>query len=189
MLTRRNVLAGACVLFPTMSSQTSTKGKVLTVQENFSKCIQFVLAHEGGFVNHPRDPGGATKYGITKRTLEAFYGRPVTVQEVRDMPRSVAETLYERQYWPPFSSLPAGLDLCAFDFGVNAGPGRSLQHVAQRRLVKGGFKDDMKSVIDSFCSTRIAYYRTLNTFPTFGRGWLKRVEASRQAAYALLPAT
>lgn len=159
------------------------------MQENMERAIDFVLEHEGGFVNHPKDPGGATNYGITKRTLEAYFGRPFTVQDVRNLSVDTAREIYERQYWAHFSGLPAGLDLVAFDFGVNAGPNRAMRHVNMRRRLDGTFPPDMKAVIDNYCRTRLEFYQTLRGYPIFGRGWTRRTEAARRAAHAILDAT
>jgi len=147
----------------------------------FEACLPVILAAEGGFVNDPRDPGGATNFGITRRTLAEWRGRPVSVAEVRAMPVAEAGAIYRARYWATCGcdALPAGLDLMVFDFGVNAGPGRA------RRLLREAGEGSPAERIERFAAARIAYYRALPSFAVFGRGWLKRVEQVRRRALAM----
>ena len=94
------------------------------MKDNFVKSLHHVLKSEGGFVDHPDDPGGVTNKGITARTYENFLGGPVDVQMMRDIPDNHVEEIYKDMYWEVVRAddLPAGVDLCVFDFGVNAGP-------------------------------------------------------------------
>lgn len=90
---------------------------------------RWVLEYEGGFVNHPRDPGGATNMGITRRTLAAWRGHPVSVQDVRDLTKSEAMAIYKAHYWDAVQGdrLPRGLDYAVYDYAVNSGPGRAAR--------------------------------------------------------------
>ncbi|HEY7821399.1 MAG TPA: glycosyl hydrolase 108 family protein, partial [Acidimicrobiia bacterium] len=98
---------------------------------NFPKCLAVTLTHEGGYVNHPRDPGGATNLGVTHKTLAAHLGRPVSKQDVRNLTQGDVEPIYRRGYWLPVKgeNLPHGVDLAVFDFGVNSGPSRSAKYL------------------------------------------------------------
>lgn len=102
---------------------------------NFERALAHVLAFEGGFVNHPLDPGGATNLGITRAMLARARGRPVTVAHVRALTRAEAASIYRRFYWNAVRAddLPGGLDLAVFDLAVNAGPTRAAR-LLQRTL-------------------------------------------------------
>ena len=160
---------------------------------NFPKCLSIVLKHEGGFVNHPSDPGGMTNLGVTKKVYEAWIGHQVSEAIMRKLTPQLVFPLYKKNYWDTLKcdGIPAGLDLCVFDFGVNAGTNRSARYL--QRLI--GVKEDgvigpatlraltFKAVeigtdklIDLFQDDRRDYYRKLSTFLTFGRGWLRRVD-------------
>lgn len=156
-----------------------------------------VFRHEGGFVNHPQDPGGATNMGITIATLAAYRGRPVTVDEVRNMPKAVAREIYRARYWDVVRAgeLPAGLDYVTMDAAVNAGPRRGvqwLQHglstAGQAIRVDGAIGPEtinaaqvvaiVKQVpvaVQAACAARLAFKRGLRIWETFGRGWSRRV--------------
>lgn len=138
------------------------------MQENFKECVDFVLEHEGGYVWHKDDPGGETNWGITRRTAEWALGHPV---DMKTLTRETAEKIYEMKYWGQFADLPAGLDLCAFDFGVNAGPRR-----AQRIIDRMPLLPSLALSIEWFCDQRLDYYKGLKHFDTFGRGWTRRTE-------------
>src|SRR4051794_32468104 len=103
------------------------------MKENLERCFQLVLGSEGGFVNNPADPGGATRWGITQRTLSAWRGHPVSIDDVRDLPQSEAVQIYGEQYAKPiqFDDLPSGLDLAIFDTSVNSGPDRAARLLQQ----------------------------------------------------------
>lgn len=164
---------------------------------SFYASLAFVLAHEGGFVNHPRDPGGATNLGITRATLAVHRGRAVSVAEVRALTRAEAGAIYRASYWDAVrgDDLPAGLDLALFDFAVNSGPGRAvrmLQRVVDVRqdgligpVTLRAAAGDVKGVIARLCAARLAFLHALPTWPTFGRGWHKRVIAVDVAARRL----
>jgi lysozyme family protein len=166
---------------------------------NFDRCLKEVLLHEGGYVNHPRDPGGRTNLGVTQRVYEDWVGHPVNEAIMRGLTVDHVRALYKKNYWDKVrgDEIPAGLDLCVFDFAVNAGPARAARYL--QRLV--GAKQDgvigpqtmsllaqlVKGVGANHCILRYQdmrrdYYKQLNTFPTFGRGWLRRVAEVEGAA-------
>ena len=167
-------------------------------EDRFDACLDEVLKAEGGFVNHPADPGGATKMGITRRTLSEFRETEVTDEDVRALTRAEAREIYRARYWTPMrcAELPAGIDLMVFDFGVNAGPGRSVR-LLQRcagvaadgsigpvtlAAVRACRAPDL---IARLAEGRLSYYRGLEGFAHFGRGWTRRVDGARQAALAM----
>ena len=144
----------------------------------FAACVAVVLRAEGGFVNNPRDAGKATNLGITIGTLGDWRKRPVTVNDVRRLTVEEARAIYRAKYWEPCGcdTLPAGIDLMVFDFGVNAGPGRAV------RYLRTAGRGTPTEIIDRFAALRVTFYRNLPTFDAFGRGWLRRTEEIRLAA-------
>jgi len=107
---------------------------------NFQAALKVILKHEGGFVNHPNDPGGATNWGITKRTLEGWLGRSVTIDEVKNLSIATAGLIYKARYWDAMNLdlvKDGWVRLLIFDQGVNRGP-KSAVLQAQAVLKKIG---------------------------------------------------
>jgi lysozyme family protein len=166
---------------------------------NFVKSLHHVLKSEGGFIDHPDDPGGVTNKGITARTYENFLGGPVDVQMMRDIPDNHVEEIYKDMYWEVVlaDDLPAGVDLCVFDFGVNAGPVRSAKMlqscvdatedgvIGPKTLARVS-EQDTEELIKLFSVKREEYYKSLRHFETFGRGWLRRNEDVRDTAIDMI---
>lgn len=102
--------------------------------------IDDILRREGGFVDHPSDRGGPTKFGVTQKTLSAWLGRPVSVDEVRNMEESTAREIYERDYYtgPRIDTLPEEIRPLVFDCAVNHGPRQAIKFV-QRVINLAGF--------------------------------------------------
>ena len=169
--------------------------------ESFGRSLAEVLLHEGGFVEHPADPGGATKYGITRPTLARFRGRPVSVVDVRNLTREEAATIYRRLYWEPIHAdeLPAGLDLALFDFAVNSGPERTVRTlqgilavhddgIVGPATLAAARKADAAVVVRRLTRSRLAFLSRLASWPIFGRGWRRRALAvEREALRLALP--
>ena len=101
------------------------------MKENFDKCLKMLLSHEGGFVNHPEDPGGITNLGVTKKVYDEWTGRESTEQEMRDLTPEDVAPIYKKNYWDRVKgdSLPSGLDWACFDWAVNSGSGRPAKAV------------------------------------------------------------
>ena len=99
------------------------------MRKNFDKCFEMLLAHEGGFVNHPEDPGGATNLGVIKRTLQNYLGRHVSMDEMRNLTPEDVKPIYRLSYADAvcFDDLPAGLDWVMLDWAVNSGSGRAAK--------------------------------------------------------------
>ncbi|WP_376097228.1 glycoside hydrolase family 108 protein [Roseomonas sp. CCTCC AB2023176] len=167
-------------------------------EDRFDRCLTVVLAEEGGFVNDPRDPGGATNMGITRATLSAFRDAEASVEDVRDLTRAEAREIYRSRYWTPLrcEALPPGVDLSVFDFGVNAGPGRAARLVQRAAgVTPDGSIGPItlaaiaarrpEDLIARFAEGRMEHYRSLSTFATFGRGWTNRTETVRREATAM----
>jgi lysozyme family protein len=95
--------------------------------------IDDVIRREGGFVDHPRDRGGPTNFGITQATLSRHLGRPASADDVRRLSRAVASEIYRREYFaaPRLDRLPARVQPFVFDAAVNHGPRRAIRFVQQ----------------------------------------------------------
>jgi hypothetical protein len=167
-------------------------------QDNFSRCVAVTLAYEGGFCDNPDDPGGATNFGITKRTLEAFLGHAVTVDDVRTMSSSTAIEIYRANYWNQMrcGDLPAGVDLMVFDFGVNSGSATAIKalqglvQVAQDGAIGpvtlGAVANASAPIlVAGLGQARMTYLRNLSTFADFGEGWTNRVTDVQQKAQTM----
>lgn len=169
---------------------------------NFQNCLKEILRWEGGYANHPSDPGGMTNLGVTKATYEAWIGYPVNEQIMRNLTHELVAPLYKKMFWDKMrcEALPKGFDLCVFDFGVNAGTGRSgkllqkLVGVTQDGIVgpatMAAVEKRVKNIgvaamIKEFQDARRVYYRGLGTFSVFGKGWIRRVEDIEQKSYAM----
>lgn len=166
---------------------------------NFNFALTELLKHEGGYVNHPSDPGGRTNLGVTQKVYEQWVGYPVSEKIMRGLTPDHVRALYKVKYWDRVKGdeLPAGLDLCVFDFGVNAGPNRAKRYF---QMLVGAKPDgvigpktmqalkDKRSalgtdgLIRGYSDLRHKYYRKLRHFSTFGRGWTRRVNEVEQAA-------
>lgn len=161
----------------------------------FDDCLEIILKHEGGYVNHPQDPGGETNMGITKRVYEEFGG----TKDMKDLEFDDVAPIYKQNYWDRLrcDDLPEGLDLCIFDFGVNAGTGRAAKKLQMligakqdgalgpksMRKVKEYVDDKgIEEVIREYQNLRHRYYRQLKTFKTFGKGWTRRVDETTDHA-------
>src|SRR6185312_9138273 len=94
---------------------------------SYEEALRRVLAHEGGYSNHPDDPGGPTNFGITLADYRKYVKPDATAADVRAMRVEEARAIYRRRYWDAQAcdDLPAGVDYALFDYGVNSGIGRS----------------------------------------------------------------
>ena len=97
---------------------------------DFNKCLQIILHHEGGYVNHPKDPGGETNLGVTLRVYADFNGGKPP-KDMKDLEVEDVEPIYRKNYWDKtnWDMIHEGLNLCVFDFAVNAGPGRAAKYL------------------------------------------------------------
>jgi lysozyme family protein len=165
------------------------------MKENFDKSLQLVLVHEGGFADHPDDPGGATMKGVTLATFRRFFGADKTKDELRSITDAQLAEIYRVGYWDKCrcDKLPSGVDYCVFDAAVNSGPGRAAIWLqgAVGAVRDGGIGPETltkvavhepPAIINDMCDRRIAFLRSLSTFSVFGRGWTRRVAGVRLTA-------
>ncbi|TSJ62223.1 hypothetical protein FO470_11725 [Starkeya sp. 3C] len=166
---------------------------------SFEGALRRVLAHEGGYADHPADPGGATMKGITQRVYDGWRRRQgLPARAVRRIAAGEVAAIYRRQYWDAVRAddLPAGLDYCVFDGAVHSGPAQAAKWL-QRGLgvVADGQVGEATlaalagrapaALVDAVCDRRLAMLRGLRTFPTFGAGWTARVAEVRAAARSM----
>ena len=171
--------------------------------ENYQKCLAMILHHEGGYVNHPKDPGGMTNLGVTKRVYEDWVGYSVSEHTMQNLTEEDVAPIYKKNYWDRIKAdeLPSGLDLCVFDFGVNAGTGRAAKYLQNligtvadggigpntlRALANYVDSEGVESAIKNYQAERQSYYEKLKTFETFGRGWTRRVQETTESALEII---
>jgi lysozyme family protein len=168
---------------------------------SYDSCLARLLVHEGGYTNHPADPGGPTNFGITIYDYRKYVKPGATAADVRAMKVDQAKAIYRAKYWDAqrCDELPAGVDDCVFDYGVNSGIGRSkkvLQRVIGAKpdgilgpaTMAALAKRDAGKVIDAVCDERLRFLRSLKTWPVFGKGWMSRVAEVRAYAHRLAEA-
>ena len=168
---------------------------------SFPRALQRVLAHEGGYINHPSDPGGATNRGVTFRVYDAYRRRKgLPTQDVRRITADEIAEIYKLQYWDVVKAdeLPPGVDYVLFDGAVNSGPSQSIKWLqralgnvvvdgvmGQATLAAVAGHNSMPRLIDAICDRRMAFLKALRTWGTFGRGWSARVDGVRRTAKSL----
>jgi lysozyme family protein len=166
------------------------------VKANFKPSLAAVLVHEGGYSNHPRDPGGATMKGVTQRVYDAYRKNAGKDQQsVARISDAEIEAIYYQQYWMAVraDNLPAGLDYAVFDYAVNSGPRRAIEHLQEvlgvtvdglmgNVTVAAANDADPRSTIAKLCDRRMHFLQRLGTWDTFGKGWSRRVSELRAKA-------
>jgi len=169
------------------------------MNKNYDHCLEMLLEHEGGFVNHPKDPGGITNLGVTKRVYEDWVGHEVSEQEMRDLTKEDVAPIYKSNYWDrcKCNSLDSGLDFSVFDWAVNSGSGRSAKAL---QIIVGADADgaigpatlalvnnnSTENLIEKMYYARQEFYEGLNTFDTFGRGWSRRNKETLEASLEMM---
>ncbi len=128
--------------------------------KQFNTCITFVLEREGGYVNDPKDPGGETKYGISKKAWPYL--------DIKNLKEENAKVLYYQSYWIAVAdNLPWPLNLCVFDCAVNQGSKKARQFLRET------------SDWTRYLEIRKIHYLTLiqakPELDRFRKGWLNRI--------------
>jgi lysozyme family protein len=165
------------------------------MDRNFTRALSLVLKHEGGWSDHPADPGGATMKGVTLANFRRYVEPNATKDDLRRITDAQVASVYRRFYWDAVhgAELPDGVDYAVFDFAVNSGPGRAIKYL---QGVVGVVQDGRigpatlaavrakphAAVIHDLCDRRMAFLRGLKTFVTFGKGWSSRVAGVRSEA-------
>jgi lysozyme family protein len=147
---------------------------------SFEQAVAIVLKHEGGYSNDPRDPGGETRFGISKRAYPDL--------DIRNLKVADAENIYRRDYWDTLrpDELPQELAICLFDCAVNMGRDKAIRllqracGVAQDGVMGGNTIAAANRLVDPvvrFSAERVIAYTGIRGFDTFGKGWLRRTVA------------
>lgn len=169
------------------------------MKENWEAAFAAVLESEGGYVNHPLDPGGITNLGVTKRAWEAYVGREVDEATMRGLTPEMVKPFYKKRYWDRVrgDDLPAGVDYAAFDFAVNSGPSQASRYL---QMIVGVPVDGIigpqsleairaappDEIINALCDMRLDFLKRLPTWKTFGRGWRRRVSEVEEKATSMV---
>jgi lysozyme family protein len=177
------------------------------MKHNWQQAFEQMLASEGGFTDDERDNGnklpdgrkGSTMLGVTQHNWETHVGHQVTHDQMRKLTPADVEPLYKKKYWDVVQGdkLPNGIDYLVFDMGVNAGPGRSIKllQAAVGTTPDGGlgpitlaavWSADPVVLIDKFSQEKEVFYRSLEKFTVYGKGWLNRVAAVKQKASSMV---
>ena len=168
------------------------------MKRSFKKAITHVLVHEGGWADHPQDPGGATMKGVTLAVFRRYYGSDKSKRDLRRITAEQLAHIYRTGYWDKgcCDDLPAGVDYAVFDSAVNSGPGRAAKWlqaavgsvqdgaIGPKTLEKVASRDP-RTVINDMLDLRLRFLKGLSTWPVFGRGWGRRVEDVRHVALEL----
>ena len=152
----------------------------------FDRAFDRLISHEGGYVNNPKDPGGETKFGISKRSYPDVDIKNLRVED--------AKFIYQRDFWDVLSDkIDPAVKFQAFDFAVNSG----IQ-TAIRKLQKAvGVADDghwgsasvnavasknVNDVLMLFIAERLDFWTSLSTWQEFGKGWARRAATNLRYA-------
>lgn len=161
---------------------------------NFAASLSLVLKHEGGWSNHPRDPGGATMKGVIQRVYDAYRKRNgLRKQSVRSISESELQDIYKAQYWHAIKgdALPRGVDYCVFDGAVNSGPSQSAKWLQRAlgvnadgvigmiTLAAVDAHPDKAALVREICAKRMSFLQALRHWPVFHKGWSRRVAEVR----------
>ena len=165
------------------------------MKDNFDECLKMLLHHEGGYVNHPSDPGGETNLGVTKKVYQEWGG----TKDMKDLTVEDVAPIYKKNYWDrcKCDDLESGVDWVVFDWAVNSGTGRSAKAIQKicgatqdgaigpKTLALIG-KQDTQYVVEEFGKIRQDFYESLKTFDTFGKGWTRRNKETTEKALEMI---
>lgn len=177
----------------------------MSTQNVYERTMSHVFAWEGGYVDHPNDPGGATNFGITRKVLARWRGKPsIPKQEVKDLTIREAAEIYRANYWNKImgDDLPPSIAFLMMDAAVNSGPKaaiktlqRSVGALGKRIKVDGAIGPntlraarsvDEEKLLNEFVVRRGVFYGGLRTFTTFGLGWARRLVSGARLAHSIL---
>lgn len=165
------------------------------MKPTFVPAMRFLLRHEGGWSNHPKDKGGMTNLGVTKRAWEDHIGHAVSETEMRDLTADIVTPFYKKRYWDAVHAdeLSSGVDYCVFDAAVNSGPSKAVRLLQDALGVRidgqlgpktllAARDSPAHSLVANYTTARLDYLHSLPQWSTFGKGWQRRVEEVEQEA-------
>jgi lysozyme family protein len=165
------------------------------MKDNFESALEAVLHHEGGFVNHPADPGGMTNLGVTKKVWEEWVGHEVDEKTMRGLTPEIVGPMYKAKYWDKVKGddLPSGVDYAVFDAAVNSGPGRAAKWLQGCVGVEQDGGIGLKTLaavsainpaelVEDYAKRRLSFLMDLPHWGTFSKGWGRRVAAVQTVA-------
>lgn len=150
----------------------------------FDEAFVQLLGHEGGYSNHPDDPGGETMWGVTKRVAraEGYTGA------MKDLPVGVAKTIYKKLYWTPVRAdeVPVPIRYSLFDAAVNSGHIQAIKWLQRTvgvtddgkfgpKTLEAVLKADPEAVEARMLGYRLMFMTDLGNWRSFNRGWAKRI--------------
>lgn len=154
---------------------------------NFDQAFERLIGHEGGFIDHPADPGGATNFGISRRSYPG--------EDIEHLTLDRAKLIYRRDFWGPAGcdAVPDTVRFDLFDMAVNAGAGKAVRtlQTAVGETADGIIGPRTLQAIQSMPSARLVarfnghrleHMASLPTWPAFGRGWARRIASNLQEA-------
>jgi lysozyme family protein len=166
------------------------------MKENYPQALKQVLKYEGGYVDHPKDPGGPTNKGVTQAVYDNWRkSQNLSIQSVRAIADSEVAAIYKNLYWDRVSGdlLPSGVDFAVFDFAVNSGVSRAAKML---QSVVGVTQDGQIGpatilatktyVAMSITNRRLAFMQSLSIWSTFGKGWSARIADVKAQIIALV---
>lgn len=168
------------------------------MKQNFDAALKAILHHEGGYVDHPADPGGRTNLGVTQKVWEEWVGHEVDEKAMRALTPELVGPMYKAKYWDKIKGddLPEGVDYAVFDAAVNSGPGRAAKWLQSCVGVEpdGGIGPktlaavaafDPKELVEDYAKRRLSFLMDLPHWGTFGKGWGHRVAEVQNTASSM----
>jgi lysozyme family protein len=168
------------------------------MKQNFDAALKAILHHEGGYVDHPADPGGRTNLGVTQKVWEEWVGHEVDEKAMRALTPELVGPMYKAKYWDKIKGddLPEGVDYAVFDAAVNSGPGRAAKWLQSCVGVEpdGGIGPktlaavaafDPKELVEDYAKRRLSFLMDLPHWGTFGKGWGRRVAEVQNTASSM----
>ena len=178
------------------------------MKENFEKCLEMLLKHEGGFTADTRDRGnqigdghgnqGSTMLGVTSKVYADWTGKPAPIEVMKTLTQEDVAPIYKKNYWDrcKCDDLDSGLDWCVFDWAVNSGVSRASKAIQKisganpdgkigsktLALVEG---QDTKYMIEEFGVIRQSFYESLSSFKTYGNGWTRRNKETTEKSLSM----
>ena len=166
------------------------------MKENYPQALKQVLKYEGGYVDHPKDPGGPTNKGVTQAVYDNWRkSQNLAIQSVRAIADSEVAAIYKNLYWDRISGdlLPSGDDFAVFDYAVNSGVSRaaktlqSVVGVTQDGVIGPATIQATKTYVAmTVTNKRLAFMQSLSIWSTFGKGWSARIADVKAQIIALV---